>query len=280
MLLTGLFVYPVKSLRGCAVDRAEVDELGLAGDRRFLVVDGTGSFLTQRALPRMARIATSLGSGALVLSAEGSGAVSVPRLGGAAAERRVSIWSDPGLRAEDCGDEPALWLGDFLGVACRLVRIGPAFSRPIPARKIPPGLSGRPDPQHRVGFADGYPFLVVGDASLGDLNRRLSAAGEAPVPIDRFRPNLVVSGGGAFEEDRWKRLRIGPVTFHSAGPCARCAITTTDQGSGERGQEPLRTLASYRRNPDKPGDVNFGQNLIHETKSGMLRVGDPVEILG
>jgi len=100
------------------------------------------------------------------------------------------------------------------------------------------------------------------------------------VPIDRFRPNLVVSGGGAFEEDRWKRLRIGPVTFHSAGPCARCAITTTDQGSGERGQEPLRTLASYRRNPDKPGDVNFGQNLIHETKSGMLRVGDPVEILG
>jgi len=284
MLLAGLFIYPVKSLRGYAVESADVDALGIAGDRRFLVVDEAGRFLTQRTIPRMARVGTKLTADTLILSAEGAGGVEVPRLAGshsaahAAGTRLVSVWKDQGLRAEDCGDEPARWLGDFLGVKCRLVRSGPEYLRPISPQKVPAALTGPPEAPHLVNFADGYPFLVIGEASVADLNDRLVGAGEEPVPMDRFRPNLVIRGSEAFAEDRWKRFRIGSLIFHSAGPCVRCIIPTTDQATGARGVEPLRMLASYRRDPKKPGDVKFGQNLIHETKSGILRVGDTVEV--
>jgi uncharacterized protein YcbX len=254
--LSGLFVHPVKSLRGCAVDAAEVDALGLAGDRRFMVVDRDGRFLTQRTLPRMALIATALSADTLTLSAERSGRLQVRRTPDpAAALRRVSVWRSEGLDAEDCGDEAAAWLGDFLAIECRLVRIGGTFERPI----LKPGKAR---PGDRVSFADAYPFLAIGEASLADLNDRLVAKGEEPLPMDRFRPNLVISGCAAFAEDAW----------------ARFVVTTTDQLTAERGKEPLRTLASYRRDAHDPTDVNFGQNLIHETKAGVLRIGDAIEL--
>lgn len=274
MRVTGLYLYPVKSLRGCAVSTLELDALGGCGDRRFLVVDAGGRFLTQRTLPRMALIGTALGPDTLQLTAAGAGTVTVPRAPDPAAPlRTVSVWQSEGLQAEDCGDAAAVWLSGFLGLACRLVRIGPAFHRPV--RKLSEVLRawGRPPPL--VAFADAFPFLLASEASLADLNDRLAVCGEEPVPWDRFRPNLVIAGCPAHAEDTWPRLRIGAVTFRAAGPCARCVVTTTDQQTAARGPEPLRTLASYRRDSSDSTLVNFGQNLIHEG-AGVLHVGDPV----
>lgn len=270
--LTALYVYPVKSLGGFSVASAEVDQLGLAGDRQFLVVDETGRFLTQRALPRMALVRTALTADTLTLSHESAGRVEVSRASDSRAPlRAVSIWKSDGLLAEDCGDGPAAWLSNFLGAKCRLVRIGEKFLRPI--------LKPVAGPGDTVHFADAFPFLVLSEASLADLNDRLVGQGEDALPMNRFRPNLVVSGCPAFAEDSWPRFQINSVVFRAGGPCVRCAITTTDQDTAERGKEPLRTLATYRRDAGDPTDVNFGQNLIHETKTGMLRVGDVVELV-
>jgi len=271
MHVSALHIYPVKSLRGCAVTAAPVDSLGLVGDRRFLVVDESGRFLTQRVLPRMALITTGLGPVSLTLSADNFGSIRIARDGDPAAPlRNVSIWKSEGLLAEDCGDAPARWLSDVLGVKCRLVRCGEKFLRPI--------LKPTAGPGDVVNFADAFPFMIISEASLADLNDRLVAQGEEALPMNRFRPSLVVTGCDAFAEDGWPRIRIGEVTLRAGGPCARCIVTTTDQFTAERGKEPLRTLATYRRDKVDPTDVNFGQNFIHETKSGMLRVGDAVTL--
>lgn len=272
MHVTGLFLYPVKSLRGCAVTAADLDGLGFAGDRRFLIVDRSGRFLTQRTVPRMACIDARLDADSLTLSAEGR----KPLIIGSASEpvaplRTISIWKSEGLLAEDCGAAAAKWLGSFLKLECHLVRIGRKFHRPIVKSTARPGDC--------VSFADAYPFLVVSEASLADLNDRLAERGEEPVPMDRFRPNLVVTGCAPYGEDTWPRVRIGAGIFRRGGPCSRCIVTTTDQLTGERAHEPLRTLASYRRDPAEPTDVNFGQNLINESKQGTIRLGDPVEPL-
>lgn len=272
MHLSGLFLYPVKSLRGCAVTAAEVDGLGLAGDRRFMLVDENNRFLTQRAHPRMALITTGLGPANLMLAADGAGSIGVPRASDPAAPlRNVSVWKSENLLAEDCGDDAAAWLGDFLQLKCRLVRIGEKFLRPV--------LKPAAGPGDRVMFADAFPFLALGEASLADLNDRLAERGEEPVPMNRFRPNLVIAGCEPYAEDTWPRFRIGEITFRAGGPCGRCIVTTTDQLTAERGGEPLRTLATYRRSAADPTDVNFGQNLIHESKSGTLRIGDPVTLV-
>ena len=267
MHLSGLFLYPVKSLGGFAVDSAELDALGLVGDRRFLLVDETGRFLTQRTLPRMALIATALDATHLTLSTSSTGSVRVPRGSDPAAPvRTVSVWKSEALLAEDCGDPAAQFLSDFLRTRCRLVRIGEKFSRPV--------LKAAALPGDVVTFADACPLLVIGEASLADLNDRLAERGEEPVPMNRFRPNLVVSGCPAFAEDTWTRFQLGAAVFRAAGTCVRCLVPTTDQATAERGKEPLRTLATYRRAPANPTDVIFGQNLIHETKSGSVHVGD------
>ena len=279
--LTALNIYPVKSCRGVAVSSAEVDVRGLVGDRRFLVTDASGAFLTQRAHPRMALIETSLTADALTLSSPNRGSVAVPlayRLSPTATTTlRVVVWRDTVI-ADDCGPEPAEWLTKFLGLPCRLVRQGKDFSRPIPARRLPDTLvirqsSRAEDAAHEVSFADGFPFLVISEESLADLNRRLATS----LPMNRFRPNLVIAGGAPYAEDALDRFRLGAVVFHVATRCGRCAVTTTDQLTAERGKEPLPTLATYRR--DAEGDVTFGRNLIHETKSGTIRVGDRVELL-
>jgi uncharacterized protein YcbX len=271
IVLTGLFIYPVKSLRGIAVASAGVDELGLVGDRRFLVVDENGRFLTQRTRPAMARISTAFTIDQLVLSMDGGAPISVARNPDASAPRRiVSVWSSEGLQAEDCGDGVARWLEERLQIRCRLVRIGSEFSRPILKPSARPG--------DRFTFADGYPFLIASEASLADLNDRLAERGAEPVPMDRFRPNFVVRGCGAFAEDTWPQFTLGSVTFRAGGNCGRCPVTTTDQLTGDRGVEPLRTLAEYRRRTGDSNLVDFGQNLIHTTKHGRVSVGDEVEL--
>lgn len=270
--VSGIFIYPVKSCRGLAVASAAVDDLGVAGDRRFLVVDETGKFLTQRTNARMALITTALDVDRLTLSAEGAGAVSVARAPDHAAPlRSVTVWKHSGLQAEDCGAEAAQWLSDFLGQRCTLVRIGPAFARDVLKR------AGRPG--DCFSFADGSPVLVTGEASLADLNDRILERGGEPVPMDRFRANIVVSGGAPFAEDEWPRVRIGDVVLRAAGKSDRCIVTTTDQLTGERGKEPLRTLATFRRDPVEPASVYFGANFINESKRGTVRVGDEVVVL-
>ena len=272
MHLSGLFIYTVKSLRGFPVNSASVDALGLVGDRRFLVVDETGRFLTQRTLPRMALVTTALDATHLTLSAAGAGSVRVPLVSDPTAPlRTVSIWKSAGLQAEDCGEVVAAFLSSFLGTRCRLVRIGSAFRRPV--------LKTAARADDVFHFGDGAPVLVVSEASLADLNDRIVASGGDAVPMDRFRPSLVITGCPAFAEDTWPRFRLGTAIFRAAGPSSRCTVTTTDQLTGERGKEPLRTLATYRRDATDPTDVNFGQNLINETKSGAFRVGDTVEIV-
>ena len=180
---------------------------------------------------------------------------------------QVQVWRDT-VEAVDCGVKIAKWISDFLRHPCRLVRIGSAYHRAV-----------NPDhaqPHDEVSFADGYPLLAIGEATLADLNDRIQGNGGAPVPMDRFRPNLVIADSAPYAEDTWKRFNIGTAVFRTAGSCARCIIPTTDQHTAERGHEPLRTLASYRRDPEQPANICFGMNLINESKSGTLSLGDTI----
>ncbi len=270
MHLSGRFIDPVKSCRGIALTAASLDSLGLTHDRRFLIVDATGKFITQRTHLALIQIITALDATHLTLSHAHSKLpplrvpLSAPADAPSPALVSVTVWRTTALQAEDCGPAANAWVSDALGQHARLVRIGPAFHRPVG------------DLGDATGFADGYPLLVISEASLNNLNDRLAEQAAEPVPMDRFRPNLVISSAAPFAEDTWPRLRVGDATFRSAGPCARCIVTTTDQLTGERTPEPLRTLATYRRDPVKKSEVNFGQNLINETKSARLRIGDPV----
>lgn len=270
MHVAGLFIYPVKSLRGFAVPAVEVDELGFAGDRRFLVIDEHGKFLTQRQVARMAQVSSALSNGTLILSAANAGRVNVSTASDPSAPlRTVAVWKSEGLQAEDCGDVVAGWLSDFLQTKCRLVRIGEKFHRPVLKK------AGRPG--DTFSFADGAPILVASEASLAKLNDHILENAGEPVPMDRFRPNLVIGGCEAFAEDEWKSFRVGEVVLRSAGKSDRCIVTTTDQLTGERGKEPLRTLAKFRRDPVDPSSVYFGVNYINESKRGVVQTGAKVE---
>jgi uncharacterized protein YcbX len=269
MHVSGLFIYPVKSCRGISLNSAHLDTLGLTGDRRFLIVDAEGKFITQRTHLALIPIATALDATHLTLTHHKLPSLRIPLSAPSdtppPALISVTVWGTSGLQAEDCGPATTAWISEALGQHAHLVRIGPAYHRPVG------------DQGDATTFADGYPLLVISEASLANLNDRLIERDAEPVPMDRFRPNLVISGAAPFAEDTWSRLRIGSALFRSAGPCARCIVTTTDQSTGERhGPEPLRTLATYRRDKVKSSNVNFGQNLINETKSALLRIGDPV----
>lgn len=264
--LSALYRFPVKSLGGELLQHVEIDDLGLAGDRRWMVVDSTsGRFLTQRQLGRMVQVAARWRDGeTLELSAPGRVPLLVTVPPADEALRGVTVWRDS-LQAPDAGDAAAAWLSAFLGQDCRLVHV-PA-SR---ARQVDPAYA---QPGDRVGFADGFPLLLIGQGSLDDLSARVGR----PLAMLRFRPNLVVEGAAPYAEDDWGRLRIGDVEFERVKPCSRCAIPTLDPHSGERAAdgEPLRTLATYRRDAD---GVYFGQNLI-QRGTGVLEVGMPVTLL-
>ncbi|CAA9573561.1 MAG: Flavodoxin reductases (ferredoxin-NADPH reductases) family 1 [uncultured Thermomicrobiales bacterium] len=264
--VTALYHYPIKSCAGAALDVAALDARGIVHDREFMLVDAAnGRFLTQRELPRMALITPRLDDGAdtvLTVSAPGVSPLSVP-VRASGPTREVIVWRD-GCRVVDQGDEIARWFAAFLGVACRLVRLADDFER-----KVDPAYAT--SARDQVGFADGFPLLLISEESLADLNARLAE----PLPMNRFRPNVVVAGaGGPFAEDGWSRVRIGGTILHVVKACARCAITTTDQRTAAVGKEPLTTLATYRRGER---GVLFGQNLIHEGP-GTIRLGDRVEI--
>ena len=259
----GLYRYPVKSCGGTSLPSATVGPRGIVGDRQWMVVDDTGEFLTQREHHRMSLVRPHLtDDGLLELNAPG-----MPPLTVTPAIRHdrvdVSIWNDRCV-AIDEGPTVAEWLSAFLDVRCRLVRFPDDATR-----RVDPEYAG---PNDQVGFADGFSFLLASCASLDDLNHRLAS----PLPMNRFRPNIVVSGGEPFEEDRWKSIRIDGITFAVVKPCARCVTTTVDQQTGEASREPLRTLATFRNVPGR--GVMFGQNLIHD-QSGVLHVGAEVTVI-
>jgi uncharacterized protein YcbX len=258
--VTELNVYPIKSCRGVSVREASLDARGLVGDRLMMVVDEDGEFLTQRDLPRLALVAPSWQGMTLELSAAG-----MPPLAVATSDvgerRSVRVWNDR-CTAVDQGNEAAEWLSSFLGVNCRLVRMADEHVRRVDQR-----YAMRPS-SDQVNFADGYPLLIISEGSLADLNSRLPEQ----VPMNRFRPNIVVAGCAPYAEDGWRSLRVGDVVFDVVKPCARCVLTTVNQTTGRAGKEPLATLATYRT---LNGKVMFGQNLIHAT-TGRIHVGDEV----
>lgn len=261
MNVSALFVYPVKSCRGIAVERAELERSGLARDRRWLVTRDDGTFVTQRELPQMALIAVELIDGRIELRAPGRGSTRLPIRHEAGSERRVRVWRDE-LSGVDHAEGSA-WISAALGGDYRLVYMPDRSLRRVNPER---GLTG-----DVVSFADAYPLLLVSEASLSDLNARL----EQPIGVERFRPNVVVAGSPPYAEDAWRRIALGRVEFRVPKACDRCTIPTVDPATGRRGSEPLRTLAAYRK---WDGKVWFGVNLIPETP-GSLAVGDALRVL-
>ena len=265
MVLSEIRVHPLKSGAALVPDLVEVDDFGPRHDRRWMAVGDDDVFLSQREIPSLALVRTALapaasnGASPLTLEAPGLPTLAVPA---ARAPRRVRVWNDT-VDAQDCGDAAAEWMTRALGRPARLVHLPDDAVRPVAPPYARPG--------DRVAFSDALPWLVLTRASVADLNARLAR----PIPLDRFRPNLVIDGAEPYAEDTWRRIRIGALELDVVKPCARCVVTTTDQRTGERGREPLRTLATYRR---RDGHVWFAQNAIHRGR-GTLRVGDPVEVL-
>ena len=264
--VTDLNVYPVKSCRGIATASARLAPTGLTDDRHWMLVRPNGRFVTQRELPRLALVATALNEGGLTLDAPGMPAIEVARNGGGES-RAVSVWKFDG-RGIDCGDAAAAWASQFLETPLRLVM----FDVSAP-RVCSPEWTG--ETRAITEFSDGYPILVISRASLAELNSRLPKA----LPMERFRPNVVIDGVAAYDEDRIHELHAGPVTLRIVKPCARCSITTTDQQRGAvDGVEPMQTLKGYRYDKELRG-VMFGQNVIVVKGVGeTLRVGQTFDV--
>lgn len=266
--LTSLYIYPVKSLAGIALESALVQPRGLQYDRRWMLVDETGRFISQREIPGLALLGTAIEPPYLVVfSRKNPGQrVEVPLEAPSAGWQKaaVQIWDD-WCEALEAPAPVNRWFTEMLGRSVHLVFMPDSTRRPTDPRYAPADLP--------VSFADGFPFLLIGQASLDDLNRRL----EQPLPMNRFRPNFVFAGGKPFEEDEWGDFCIGQAHFRGVKPCARCTIPTTDQDTAQRAAEPLKTLATFRQKNHK---ILFGQNVIStELRTTlMVSVGDRIEI--
>jgi uncharacterized protein len=265
--IASLHVYPVKSCRGIDVDSVLMTPTGPEWDRRWMIVTAGNQFITQRSHPKLATISVAVSAGELRLSAEGRAPLTID-VDHAGSSRRVTIWNDECLGI-DAGDEAAAWLSDVLGDRLRLVRLDPA----LPRLANPKYAGSTPQP---VTFTDGYPILMISNESLSDLNRRVTE----PIPMARFRPNIVIEGVAAYAEDAMALFRFGPIVLRGVKLCTRCSVTTTDQVTGVRDahQEPLRALGKYRHDYVLKG-LTFGQNCTVEAGVGeRLRAGAPFSI--
>ena len=264
LVLQEIYLYPIKSLGGIAVQEAQVEERGFKYDRRWMLVDQSGEFLTQRQHPQLALLQVALSESQLEVFSKGdpSQRIAFDLDLASNQELLVSIWGDQVL-ARVVSAEVSRWFSDFLQMDLDLVVMPESSHRKMDPRYAVQGES--------VSFADGMPYVMIGQASLDELNQRL----EVPISMDRFRPNLVFSGGEAYAEDQFKQLQIGEVEFQVVKPCARCVLITVNQQTGEKGKEPLATLATYRTVNNK---VYFGQNAV-ALAPGIVRVGDPIQQL-
>lgn len=257
--VSSLFVYPVKGCAGTSVLEMSFDARGPVGDRRWMVVDDDGRFLSQREHPRLRTVVPRPSPGGLELTASGMQPLTLE-----SNERRpveIRVWDYRGM-ALDEGPLAAAWFSEVLGTGARLVRFDERTHRPVSREHT--------DVVAEIAFADAYPVLLISLESLGDLNRRL----EQPLPMNRFRPNVVVRDCHPFEEDTWSRIEAPELTLSVVKPCTRCVVTTIDQRTGARGKEPLKTLATFRR---EASSVIFGQNCVHHG-TGTLRVGDALNV--
>jgi uncharacterized protein YcbX len=264
MRVSELYVYPIKSARGIALTRAQLEARGFRHDRRWMLVDAQGVFISQRELQRMALIDVSLTAAGLTVSAEGAPGMTIPFLS-TGESIRCRIWKDT-VAAVPVGAQADQWFSAFLEAPCRLVYMPDTARRVVDRNYVPE--------ERVVGFADAFPLLIIGQGSLDQLNQKLRTQGESPISMRRFRPNIVVAGSRPHEEDEWEQIRIGAVDVDVVKPCARCVITTVDIATGEAGKEPLRTLSRYRKRGSK---VMFGQNAVHKQLQE-IAVGDSVTV--
>jgi uncharacterized protein YcbX len=265
MNLSEINIYPVKSTRRILLNESEVLPRGLPLDRRWMLIDEQNRFITARKYPSLATVDTRIDDKVLQISVTGKDALALPLQPAGSGTISVTIWKSQ-CHALLAGSQADAWFSSFIGVPCRLVQMTDDLVRGVDQRY------GRPDDE--VSFADGFPLLLIGEASLDDLNSRL----QQPVPMQRFRPNVVVAGAPAYAEDNWQRIRIGAVEFEGVKNCSRCIFTTIDADTGvpSRDREPLATLRGYRSRPE--GGVFFGQNLIPRGR-GTIRIGDEVTVL-
>jgi uncharacterized protein YcbX len=263
--LTEIWIYPIKSLPGFRVTSATVREKGLEGDRRMMLVDENNRFLTQRELHQMALFQVSMDQGFVTVShrtnkdlhpitIDATQPVSTPAVA-------CTIWDDT-VEAHEMNAMYSKWFSDALGFTCKLMLFPEPNKRRVDVKYVAEEI--------QTSLSDGYPYLIIGQESLNDISKRV---GE-DLPIRRFRPNFFFEGGTAFEEDTWKDFYIGPIKFRGIKPCGRCAITTINPDTGEKGVEPLKTLASYR---NKNGKVLFGQNVI-ALGQGIINEGDDISV--
>ena len=260
--VTQLFIYPVKSLAGIKLDKSEVDSMGLHYDRRWMVVSPEGGFITQRTVPKMALINTSIDDGQLTLSTKDKEPHQVVLTTADSEKMDVVVWKDS-LRVSKVGDTTDAWLSDALGITCHLVYIEDDVVRQCDLDFSEEG--------ERTGFADGFPILIVSEESLIDLNQRL----EVPVDMRRFRPNIVIAGCEAFAEDNLSNFSIGSLPMKAVKICSRCPMPMVDPDLGARtGQEPIATLSTYRK---WDGNIFFGMNVIQQ-QQGVISVGDSLEV--
>ncbi|HTE31828.1 MAG TPA: MOSC N-terminal beta barrel domain-containing protein [Chryseolinea sp.] len=259
--LTQIWIYPIKSLGGIPLTEAKVMGKGLQHDRRWMLVDSDDVFLTQRDHPLMALFKLTIDEEKITITYKGDQAYLPLTQSINAVQRAVRIWDDV-IMAYEVSDALTNWFTERMGMECHLM----AFPEANP-RQVDPD---RVQPCEHVSLADAYPFMIIGQSSLDDLNKRLVE----PVSIKRFRPNFVFTGGEAYEEDLWKDFTIGPNKFSGVKPCARCVLTTVDPETGSKGTEPLRTLATYRKRNNK---IFFGQNVVARERA-FIRVGDVIRL--
>ena len=260
IVLSEIWIYPVKSLPGIRQTSAIIDRRGLEWDRHWMLVNPDGDFVSQRQLPQMALFSVELENNQLRLGFPEKTEFSIGLNECSGDQTKVKIWDDH-VNADLIGEEANLWFSDCLGVSVRLVKMPENEKRQVDQLYA--------EPEDQTGFSDGFPFLLFSQASLDDLNARIEDESQQ-MSVARFRPNLVIDGVSAYAEDHWQAIKIGTTTFRVVKPCSRCAITTVDPASGIKGSEPLLTLAKYRREGNK---VFFGQNVIHDS-AGVIHQGD------
>ncbi|MEP1034220.1 MOSC N-terminal beta barrel domain-containing protein [Ekhidna sp.] len=261
MKVSGLYIYPIKSFQGISLREVEVLERGFRYDRRWMLVNHRNILITQRSHTQISQVGIRLTSDSIIASYSGLPDLEIPLTLKSNTHINVTVWNDQ-VQALEAPSEINEWFSKIATESCKLVFMPETASRPInPERAI----NGE-----NVSFADGYPYLILGQSSLDDLNSRLDAS----VPMNRFRPNIVVEGSKAYEEDNWNDIQIGDVKFHVTHPCKRCVFTTIDQETGAKGAEPLKTLATYRR---EGKEVIFGVNTL-AFSTGKIKITDTIQL--
>jgi uncharacterized protein len=263
LCVSALYIYPVKSLGGIALQEARLEARGLALDRRWMLVDAANNFMSQREIPAMALLTVGLEKEGLLITHTTSGRqLLVPYIPATNNFMQVTVWEDTCL-AQQVSPYADEWFSDLLHCPCKLVYM-PDHSTRLVEEKYAIAAD-------ITSFSDGYPNLLIGQASLDDLNNKLAE----PITMQRFRPNIVFTGGMPFEEDYLAHFTINDISFYGVKRCARCVVTTINPDTAEKGKEPLRTLASYRQEDNK---IYFGQNLLHKGV-GSIHVGDELKVL-